>query len=548
MNVVLAGNPNAGKTTLFNALTKSRLKTGNWHGVTTSPTKKSANGVNFYDVPGAYGFCAYSMEENSAISTIKSADIIINVVDALTLENSLYFTRDLLSLGKKTVLYLTKTDRLKRRGGSVNIQNLENFLGVPVLCCSPKKLKSMLLNNEINFIIKKREISFDKAYCVGNTALTRVERVIYNKYFACLLFVFCIITMFFVAFYPNMLGAKLNGWCNYLICDRLGLWLSQKISNEVLKSFVCEGIVGGVGGVLAFLPQLAVLYLFLTLLDESGIISALSFVTDGLFERVNLSGRAAFSLISGFGCTAAAIATTRAFTSIRAQKRTVAVLPFIPCGAKLPVFLTFLTPLFENPFPTVCILYFLSLVIAIVFCKFIGGRGEELLSEVTPICIPPIKTASIKLCFYLQSFIIKVTTAVALFCMFSWLLSHFSPELTYCEIDGSMLCAFTKLINPLFYPLGVKDWRISYAIITGFTAKENVAATVSLLIPEGLNLDLPTTLAVCAFMLTCPACVSAFSASVKECGWLFTLKCVAVQLLISLSFGYTTHLIFGMIL
>ncbi len=544
MKVVLAGNPNAGKTTLFNALTGSRLKTGNWHGVTTSAFTKTVDGITFVDVPGAYSPSTYTMEEAAAIGEIKTADLIINVVDSLTLENSLAFTNWLQSLGGRVIVYLTKTEKLKKRGGFADTKKLSAYLGAPVLNCTAKQLKREISNGNFKPVLRQK-MSLDEAYYGGNCNLTAFEKLILNKYCALAIFVFFIVSMFFVAFYPAMPGALLKDWCERLICDTFGGWLGQKLYNPVLSSFVCEGLIGGAGGVVSFIPQLAILYLFLTLLDESGVMSALSFVTDGLFEKVNLSGRAAFSLVSGFGCTAAAIATTRGFTSGRSQKRTIAALPFVPCGAKLPVFLTFLSPIFTNPFLPVCIIYFVGLALSVIVCKLSGRGGEEMLSEVAPVGIPDIKPVAIKLYFYLKGFIIKVATAVTAFCVVSWLLSHFSFSFAYCQTEGSMLASISRAICPLFYPMGITDWRLAYAALTGFIAKENVAATIGMLIPEGLSLPLAQTLAMCAFILACPACVSAFAASVRECGWKFTLKCFVLQLLAAFAAGYITYFIIG---
>ena len=166
-----------------------------------------------------------------------------------------------------------------------------------------------------------------------------------------------------------------------------------------------------------------------------------------------------------------------------------------------------------------------------------------MLSEVTPVIFPSIKAVFFKLCFQLKGFIIKVAGTVTLFCIISWVLSHFSFTFTFVEPDDSMLASLSKIILPLFYPMGVTDWRLAYAVLCGFIAKENVAATILLLVPEGLSLPLGTALAMCVFMLLCPACVSALSASVKEVGLKFTLKCVVVQLLIAFTLSYTVNLI-----
>lgn len=542
--VVLAGNPNAGKTTLFNALTKSNLRTGNFHGVTTSPARKTRGGITYTDVPGMYAFRAYSMEEQSAIDEVKKADLVINVVDALTLENSLNLTRKIIASGVKTVVYITKFDYLKRRGGSIDTDKLSAHLGVPVIICTPKKLKK-LVEGGLDFKTEKDPaVALNAAYNGGNLKISKADRLFYNRFFALFFFIAAITLMFFLAFHPMMAGAYLKDLTEDLICVKLAGAITSHMQNPAVISLVSEGILGGAGGVLSFIPQILILYFFLTVLDESGITSALSFATDGLFERVHLSGRAAFSLTSGFGCTAAAILTTRGYSSKSAQKRTIAILPFVPCGAKLPVFLTFLSPLFKNPFPVICAFYFAGVAIALVCSYLLKGGKEGLLSEVTPINFPQPKAVAIKLYFYLKGFIMKVAGVVMLFCVLSWLLSHFSFSFEYVGVDDSMLAAISKIILPVFYPMGVTDWRIAYAVLGGFAAKENIAATIALLLPAGAGLTLSATLAVCTFVLLSPACISAFSASVKEVGLKFSLKCLAVQLIMAFLGAYLVRLAF----
>lgn len=602
IRVVLAGNPNAGKTTLFNALTKSRLTTGNWHGVTTRPAYKAVGGIVFADVPGMYSFNSYSMEEDSAAAEIRAADAVINVVDGLTLANSLTLTRAIIAINKNVVVYVTKLKQLKRRGGRIDFFALSRLLGVPVTG-NIKELKAELFritDSKQNFLRGKDEgrgsrvegkkapaegkdavaegkgapargentpfahsknspstsaarvprqdfeRALHEAYYGGNCTLTRAERLFYNRYFALFFFIFAILATFFFAFFPGMPGDFLKGLTEELISEKLYGAAANLLPEGKVRSLLCDGIIGGAGGVLSFIPQLAVLYIFLTLLDESGVMSALSFVTDGLFAKVKLSGRAAFSLISGFGCTAAAILTTRGFTSPATQRRAVAVLAYIPCGAKMPVFLTLLSPLFKNPFPVISAFYFAGVAITFAACFFIRGREEELLSEVAPISLPAPAAVIKKLCFYLKGFIIKVATAVMLFCVASWVLSNFTFALAPCEVQNSMLADISRAISPLFAPMGLSDWRLSYAMISGFAAKENVAATINMLMPEGAGLDIASALAASAFILTCPACVSAFSASCKEVGLKTTLKFFGVQLIFAFLSGYAVHLLFSL--
>ena len=542
LRVVLAGNPNAGKTTLFNSLTRSSLRTGNFHGVTTTASEKKRGGITYVDSPGLYAMNAYSMEENCASEELKGADLIVNVCDALTLVNSLNLTHRLISVGKPVVMYVTKSGQLKRRGGRIDKDKLSSYLGIPVFICSPKQLKRQI-ENGINFNILKKDIPQSQFYSAGREGVSRADKLFYNCYFASFFFVCAIALMFFLAFHPLMIGAYLKGLTETLIVDKLGSALTSFMQNEILISLVRDGILGGAGSVLSFIPQLAVLYLFLTLLDESGIMSALSFATDGLFEKVNLSGRTAFSLVSGFGCTAAAIMTTRGYSTESAQKRTVAILPFIPCGAKLPVFLTFLSPLFKNPFPVITLLYFSGLGLSLLVSLLLKGGKEGMLSEVTPIILPSANTVLKKLYFYLKGFIIKVAGIITLFCLISWFFSHFSFSFEYVPADKSMLSRASRIILPLFYPMGVTDWRIAYSVLCGFIAKENVAATIAMLIPD-FTVGLGEAISLCTFMLLCPACISAVSASVKETGLKFTLKCFTLQLIIAFSGAFLIHLLF----
>ncbi len=544
MKVVIAGSPNAGKTTLFNALTRSSLKTGNWHGVTTRPAYKTVGGITYADVPGMYSFNAYSMEEDSAAMEIERADAAVCVVDALTLESSLALVRRIISINGRCVVYVTKLKLLRRRGGRLDKAALSRMLGVPV-ADGVGELKEILKEG---FFCSRapQNVPLNEVYYGGNLALTRAEKLFYNSWFALAFFIAAVIFMFFMAFFPSMPGDALKELTEKLISEKLGGAVASLLPEGKVRSLVCDGIIGGAGGVLSFIPQLFILYLFLTVLDESGIMSALSFATDGVFEKVKLSGRAAFSLISGFGCTAAAILTTRGFSEKNTQKRTVAALPFIPCGAKMPVFLTFLSPLFSNPFPVICAFYFAGVLISLAAAKLYRGEGEELLSEITPIAFPSSAAVAKKLCFYLKGFIIKVATAVMLFCIASWVLSNFTFGFVPCEVEESMLACISRALLPLFRPMGFSDWRLAYAMISGFAAKENVAATISMLMPQGAGLSLASGLAASAFLLLCPACISAFSASCKEVGLAFTAKYFLLQLLAAFITAYLIYFLFSL--
>ena len=268
MRAVFAGNPNAGKTTLFNAVTHSSLRTGNFHGVTCSASEKTSNGITYVDAPGLYAMTNYSMEEVSAAEEIKKADIIIDVADALTLENSLNLTAKLKSYGKPVVLYVTKLNQLKRRGGSLDAEKLSHYLGIPVFTCPPKQFKKAV-EDGINFSVATGKLSFEDCYFAGRESLSRADKLFYNRFFALAFFIAAVAAMFFFAFHPVMPGALLKDLVELAVCDKLCALITGKMQNEALISLLSEGVLGGAGSVLSFLPQLAILYLFLTLLDES---------------------------------------------------------------------------------------------------------------------------------------------------------------------------------------------------------------------------------------------------------------------------------------
>lgn len=545
MRIVIAGNPNAGKTTLFNALTKSNLKTGNWHGVTTEPHKKILGDNVFIDVPGTYSLNAYSMEEVCAIEEIKRADLIIDVIDATALENALNLTEEILHYNSNVIIYVSKVDVLKKRGGRLDEKLLSKRLGLPVYIKRDGEFQKAI--SALPKRVKSENVEFADCYFCGNKTLSKADGLFYNAAFSTAFFFFALIVTFFITFYPSMPGAFLKDALESALCDGLGDYILRAINYAPLSSYIGEAVVGGLFGVLCFLPQLAILYSLLILLDESGIMSALSFVTDGFFEKVKLSGRAVFSLISGFGCTAVAIATTRGYTNKNTQRRTIAILPFIPCGAKLPVFITLLADLFENPFPCVCIFYFSGVLLSITIFYFLGGKNESLLSEITPICVPRVKTCVEKLFFYVKSFIIKLSTSIFLFCTISWFASHFDFAFKWVSIENSILCSFSKSLLPLFLGMGVTDWRIVYSLVTGFIAKENVAACIRLLMPDGTGLCFASTMAVCTFLLACPACMSSFVASVREVGLKFSIKCLLIQLAFSFVAAYAVNCVFNLL-
>ena len=555
------------------------------------------------DLPGVYSLGDCAMEERTARDAVLSENALaVCVADAAALPRSLELLAFLVRRGKRAALVLTMRDVLERRGGFVKEDLLAERLGVPVLAvCAHQKQDIARLRRflhkrlqetdgsnkgnaappvpvqdtkagaaQISFYYNNKEkasppVSFPNgtgkaspkaecgalsggtpallagAWAAGKARQTLSEKLLYTPAVVPLFFVL-LAAVFYAAFGSFGPGAACKG-----AIERLFAWLAEAaaggaegVGAHAAAEFL-RALLGSAGMLLSFLPQIAVLQFSLSFLEESGFLSALAFQADGLLARVGLTGRAVFPLLMGFGCTAAAVFTTRGMENERVQRRVVCILPYISCSAKLPVYLAVCSSFFEDPFAAVAGVYvagvLLALAAALVLRK---GEDDAFVFELARPQLPALLPLCKSLLFSLKQFIMKIATVVAAFLMAAWFLLSFSFSLHYVGAgsEASMLAAVSRGLRFLFVPMGIDDWRIALAALSGLIAKENVAGMLSLFYGQQLSsaMSAPSAVAFLVFLLACTPCVSALAAARRAVGrraWLYAAAQTGIAFLLS---------------
>lgn len=547
INVFLVGNPNAGKSTVFNRLTGAHAHVGNWHGVTVSPfvreVVKEGIRLRICDLPGMYSLEGGSMEEKSAFSFLESQDdgVVVFVAECTTFPRA-YPLLLQMATRYRCMLVLTKYKRFLRAGGYVNIEALKKRLKIPVFIADEHLERNVI--HSIPYANKIHETTSNLSvleYRSEKRGLSKIDQFFSNSIFACCFFVVFILLAFWMTFSERALGGILKTQIEDVFFERLYAW-TQLISSPVLRSFLGDGLVKSVGSVLSFLPQILMLFFFLTILEESGLISRLAMLSDGILSKIGLSGRAVFSLLMGFGCTASAILTTRGLDDKRTQRKVISCLPYLSCSAKLPVYLTVSASFFRNPAIAALLLYGLGIAIAMLVLLISKTKATPLILEIAPLQIPRPFFVAKSLLFQAKQFIIKLATVILAFFMLSWLLSSFNFSFELCDAEQSMLAAICKGLEFLFFPIGCGDWRITYAAISGLVAKENVAGVI-LMFFSGFPYSAQSAFAFSVFILTCSPCVSAIAASAREIGVGKSIVFAILQTGSALLFSYAVYYI-----
>lgn len=666
VRVAFVGNPNCGKTTLFNALAGTNLKVANWPGVTVEKKegRMTYEGENYtlVDLPGTYSLTSYTMEEIIARDYIMSGDVdvIINVVDAAALAHNLYLTLQLIELGKPLVIALNMMDIIKERGLEIDLHRLPEMLGVPVIPVSARKktgLKSLMhavshhkehlddrieqhshrgghdksyagrhhhehhnefamvyrdeIEDKIDFIgellkksypslnnlrwhsikileqdsevLKKINIDLmgldDKNYeseilnekysfieeildevmpdrDVKSRGTDRVDEILTHRIWGIPIFL-CIMALTFMLTFS--LGDFIKGFFE------TGLGSFSETAAELLTGFgvgdiivslIVDGIISGVGGILSFLPNIVILFIALAFLEDSGYMSRVAYVMDGIMSKIGLSGRAFIPMILGFGCTVPAVMASRTLENPRDRLKTILVTPFMSCSAKIPIYILF-SGMFFNKYRALAAysMYLIGLIIAIL-TAFIMSRLDKkkdtnaLLMELPEYKSPNVRNIFIYVWTKVKDYLTKAGTTIFVASVVLWWLLNFGPDglVGEGEIANSFAAKIGAAVAPLLASAGLGFWQVAVALISGLAAKELLVSSMSVIfgianissgagtealssVLAGMGFTAVNAYSFMLFALLYVPCVAAVAVIKKETdSWKWTLASVALQL------------------
>ena len=611
MRIAFAGNPNSGKTTMYNALTGRNERVGNWAGVTVE-RKESLIKKAYYsgseelvavDLPGAYSMSPFTSEESITSSYVKNEhpDAIINIVDATNLSRSLFFTTQLLELGVPVVVALNKSDITEKKQTKIDEKLLSERLGCPVVKTvstssgheglreaveaavslkgtgqkAPYVQADIDLQDKsaveaadrkrfefVNGIVKKVEQR--KVFTKDKNAQDKIDAVITHKIVGIPIFAVVIFLVFYIS--QTTLGTWIADWLVGWIETFQG-WVGglMENANPLLYALLVDGIIGGVGAVVGFLPLVMVMYFLIALLEDCGYMARATVVLDPIFKRVGLSGKSVIPMVIGTGCAIPGVMASRTIRNERERRTTAMLTPFMPCGAKLPVIALFAGAFFANAWWVSATMYLVGIVLVLLgalLVKRITGqkyRKSFFIIELPEYKIPSLKRACVSMLERGKAYIVKAGTIILVCNTVVQIMQSFNWQFQVVEEGAEGTSILAGIAHPfaiLFIPLGFGVWQLAAAAITGFIAKENVVGTLAVvygitnlidteelaLVGSGnevatvMGLTKAAALAYLMFNLYTPPCFAALGAmnsEMKSGKWLFGGICL------QLATGYT---------
>lgn len=554
INVALLGNPNVGKTTIFNAITGLNQYVGNWPGVTIEKREGHfGNDIKITDLPGIYAMDTFSNEEKISKNFIEKeqVDVIVNVVDASNISRNLYLTTQLMKYKKPMVVLLNMIDSAESKGIKINIDKIQNELGCIVIPMVAKKGVDLEnLKHAIKTAYKKPttykvyseveketysqidDILKRSTNIVNNKKKTiseKIDDIVLNPILAYPIFIVLLYTLFKFTF--EWVGGPLQelsgGWIETYIQSPVSNMLAN--SSEWFHSLIVDGVIGSMGGTLPFFPLIFTLFLGITLFEDSGYMARIAFLMDKVMSKVGLSGKAFIPMILGVGCSSPAIMATRTLENEQDRKITALIAPLMTCGAKLPIYAMFVSIFFPNNQPIVIMsLYLLGIVVAIFVALFLNKtqknkEHDPFIMELPKYSLPTVSSLLKNTWQKSKGFLVKVVTIMFAMSVVIWALSSFNFSGFTSEIDNSFLAYAGNIVAPLFAPLGFGDWRAGVSIITGLSAKEVVVSTMEVLYGD-LNSVLPTLFTglsaygFLVFSALYTPCIAALATMQKEYG------------------------------
>ncbi|MBR0284275.1 MAG: ferrous iron transport protein B [Selenomonadaceae bacterium] len=535
--IALTGNPNTGKSTIFNELTGARQKIGNWPGVTVDKkigyVRYKDRAISVVDLPGTYSINARSPEEKIVIDflTENKLDLVMDVIDSSNLERNLFLTVQLLEKGIPLLIDLNMQDDAERRGIKIDLKKMEEALGMPVISTVGRSSKSrekildvftstVMANYEPSRMVKDHILRVQEIKASGKSAEVideelitaryelidqvmaqavnvqavspsnseKIDRFMANGVQSFLIFLLLLYAVFQITF--TWIGQPLADILDELINDSLIPWAGETLAAmgvaEWMQSLVVDGVIAGVGAVLTFVPLIFVLFFCLSFLDGTGYMARVAFILDPIMRRLGLTGKGVMPLIMGFGCAVPAIMGARALDSEKDRMTSILVTPFLTCGAKLPIMALFAAMFFpDNAANVVMLMYVLGVVMAIVAAKLLGStifkeQGSTFLLELPPYRFPDMKSVMLETWDKGKGYLLKAGTIIFACSVLIWFLSNFNMD-GMCEMNESFLAALGSAVSVLFAFHGFDTWEAGAAVLSGVLAKEVVVSTIGVL-------------------------------------------------------------------